>query len=160
MRTFLMLCLVALITGCGESPEQKATTLLSKEHFSMDAHFKLDSILNYSEAFNKEIEAIRLENEAQEKVKAFIKYGNSLSENDRDTDYFKNSLSTTKDEAIALINTAKECKQDAASIEFKNDLKGVKKELVGWSYTSKNDSCKYIIYFNKEVSKILGVKKE
>lgn len=160
MRTFLMLCLIALITGCNDSPENKATKLLLKENISITTGLKLDSILSYQEAFDKEIEAIKFENEAQEKVNTFLKYGNSLPEKDRKTDSFKNQLSITKDEAISLINSAKIYKQDAAGIEFKNDLRGIKKELVGWSYTSKNDSCTYIIYFNKNISQILGVKKK
>lgn len=160
MRTFLMLCLAALITGCNESPERKATMLLSKENFSHDSNLKLDSILSYQEVFSKNMEAISIENEAQEKVNKFVKYGNSLSENDRNTDSFKNSVSITKNEAVSLMNTAKVYKQDAAGIEFKNNLKGIKREFVGWKYISKNDSCSYIIYFDKEVSQILGVEKE
>jgi len=160
MRKILfMLCLSALITGCTKSGEQKATLLLSNTELKHNSVLKLDSVIEYPEAFDKTLKAIELENNALEKVAKFVAYGNKLSESERKTDEFQNRVKLIQEEAISLINSAKSYKEDAAMIGLKSSVKGISKNFLGWKYTSKNDSCIYVVYFDKKVATILGIDK-
>lgn len=155
MKKILVLCLVALITGaCSDNLNDKATKLLQSER-QVATEVKLDSIFDYSEAFNKKIEAICLEKKARDMVAKFVEYGNSLSDSERNTDEFQEKVSATKEKMNNLINSAKELKQSAATIELKNELQGKAPEFVGWSCTFNNDS---LAYFDNGITKILATK--
>ena len=65
----------------------------------------------------------------------------------------------TKNTLENMIKTAYEYETQANSIKFRKSLDGERPIFLGYCYKSKNDSCTYVVYFNKEVSQILAIEK-
>jgi len=161
MRNILfMLCLVALITGCKNHQIDKANTLLSKKtELQFGIIEKLDSVIGFPESFEMIVKSVNISTDADSLLK---KRMTSLSELKKqgNTDLMNSLAIRTKDEVTGLIYTALHYKQSAATNDLKNEAKGVKKDFLGWKYESKNDTCSYVIYFDKDVSTILGIEKK
>lgn len=161
MKKFLLLlCLVALITGCSSSPINRANDLLNERtNLSFGKIEKLDSVLDYPDSFDYTIKSINVSEEADTLLKNKISMLTEL-QNSGNTDILQRSAERAREEVINLIKVAEQYSNKAALNTLKNKAKNSSKKFLGWKYVSKNDSCTYVVYFNNDVTKILGIGKE
>ena len=159
-RNLSMLCLVALITGCTSSPINRANDLLNERtNLSFGKIEKLDSVLDYPDSFDYTIKSINVSEEADTLLKNKISMLTEL-QNSGNTDILQQSAERAREEVINLIKVAEQYSNKAALNTMKNKAKNSSKEFLGWKYVSKNDSCTYVVYYNNDVTKILGIGKE
>lgn len=155
-----MLCLVALTTGCKEKEDnvQKANSLMDVRNLNIGRAQSLDSVFDYPKSFDYMVKGALIREDASSFVKEKIRTLTSMREKGMIEEMYKLAR-RTKEKATNMFTTAMYYDQEAALIVFKNEMDGVKKDFLGYSYTSKNDSCSYTVYFDKNLSEILCVNK-
>ena len=158
-KVLFMLILTASLSGCNNHQIDKANELLSNAYLQLGVIEKLDSVIGFPESFEMIVKSANISRDADSLLKKRML---SLSElKEQGNIEMMNSLALrTKDELFNLCNTALQYSQMAATNDLKNEAKGVLKDFLGWKYESKNDSCSYIIYFDRDVSSILGIDKK
>lgn len=72
MKTLLMLCLIALITGCSDNDIQKANSLLKSRSLNLGEVERLDSIYDYQESFDCIIKANAIKSDVDSLLKERI----------------------------------------------------------------------------------------
>lgn len=158
-KIITMLCLIALITGCSKSPQDKAIMLLNAKSLSFGENIQLDSILGYPESFDLIIKAAIISADADSLLKQRVI---SLTElkNKGMNDEMNSLALRTRDEITNMANSALGYKQRAATIDLVKTAHTDPKEFLGWKFITKTDSCTYTVYFDKGVSHILGIAKQ
>lgn len=158
-KQFLILCLTALITGCSLTNEQKAESLLKSILIEFTPISQLDSIFDYPESFDLTLKATIIRSDADSILKEKLTSLKELKDNNMVEEMYK-LAGHTKEQITNMITTAQNYDNRAAAIILKKSTQGVAKDFLGYRYTSTNDSCSYTVYFNKEITKILCVKKD
>lgn len=154
-----MLCLAALITGCDLTNEQKAESLLKSIPIEFTPISQLDSIFGYPESFELTVKAAVIRSDADSILKEKLTSLKELKNNNMTEEMYK-LAGQTKEQITNMITTAQNYDNRAATIMLKKSKQGVAKDFLGYEYTSTNDSCSYTVYFNKEITKILCIKKD
>lgn len=154
-----MLCLAALITGCDLTNEQKAESLLKSIPIEFTPISQLDSIFGYPESFELTVKAAVIRSDADSILKEKLTSLKELKNNNMTEEMYK-LAGQTKEQITNMITTAQNYDNRAATIMLKKSTQGVAKDFLGYEYTSTNDSCSYTVYFNKEITKILCIKKD
>lgn len=160
MRNFLfLLCLAALITGCGKTPQQKATLLLNNQSLPLGEITQLDSVIGYAECFDCKLKAIKISLNADSLLSQRMKSLTELESKGMNEEMRTLAL-RTKEEITNMYQSSLGYTQRAATIELKKEMQNTAQDFLGWKYISSNDSCTYTVYFNKDVSSIIGIAKE
>lgn len=157
-RVIYMLCLAALITGCSPTKEEKANSLLQSVRPDLAPITKLDSLFDYPECFDLRVKAEIISSDVDSLVKKNMAILSELKAKNMRGDMEKVAKQTLET-ATNMLNTAKDYKQRAAGIELKKSFGKEEKSFIGYGHTSLNDSCKYIVYFDKDITKIYCIKK-
>lgn len=158
MKTLLMLCLIALITGCSDNDIQKANSLLKSRSLNLGEVERLDSIYDYQESFDCIIKANAIKSDVDSLLKERISVLSEMKQKQMQHEMERRAIQT-KNTLENMIKTAYEYETQANSIKFRKSLDGERPIFLGYCYKSKNDSCTYVVYFNKEVSQILAIEK-
>lgn len=153
-----MLCLIALITGCSDNDIQKANSLLKSRSLNLGEVERLDSVYDYQESFDCIIKANTIKSDVDSLLKERISVLSEMKQKQMQHEMERRAIQT-KNTLENMIKTACEYKIQASSIKFRKSLDGERPIFLGYCYKSKNDSCTYVVYFNKEVSQILTVEK-
>lgn len=158
MRTLLMLCLIALITGCSDNDIQKANSLLKSRSLNFGEVERLDSIYDYQESFDCTIKANTIKSDIDSLLKKRISVLSEMKQKQMQHEMERSAIQT-KNTLENMIKTAYEYEIQAALIKLRKSSDGERPIFLGYCYKSKNDSCTYVVYFNKEVSQILAIEK-
>lgn len=158
MRTLLMLCLIALITGCSNNDIQKANSLLKSRSLNLGEVEHLDSIYDYQKSFDCIIKANAIKSDVDSLLKERISVLSEMKQKQMQHEMESKAIQTQKT-LENMIKTAYEYEVQANSIKFRKSLNGERPIFLGYCYKSKNDSCTYVVYFDKEVSQILAIEK-
>ena len=157
-RILATLCLIALITGCSDNDIQKANSLLKSRSLNLGEVEHLDSIYDYQESFDCTIKANTIKSDVDSILKERISVLSEMKQKQMQHEMERRAIQT-KNTLENMIKTAYEYEIQANSIKFRKSLDGERPIFLGYSYKSKNDSCTYVVYFNKEVSRILAIEK-
>lgn len=158
MKTLLMLCLIALITGCSNNDIQKANSLLKSRSLNLREVEHLDSIYDYQESFDCIIKANAIKSDVDSLLKERISVLSEMKQKQMQHEMESKAIQTQKT-LENMIKTAYEYEVQANSIKFRKSLNGERPIFLGYCHKSKNDSCTYVVYFDKEVSQILAIEK-
>ena len=158
-KPILMLCLAALIIGCSPTKEEKANSLLQSVRADLTPVTKLDSLFDYPESFALRVKAEIISSDVDSLVKKNMAILSEMKAKNMREDMEKVAKQTLET-ATNMLNTAKDYKQRAAGVELKKSFSKEEKSFLGYEHTSLNDSCKYIVYFDKDITKIYCIKKE
>lgn len=161
MKKELIYLIMALcFASCGSSPIDRANDLAKCVPFDIGEITSLDSIIDYPESFDYELKAVAIRHDADSILKSKMLVLQEMKEKGM-TEEMDLLARHTKERVTNLIKTAYEYENDANFVRFKNDATGNENKMfVGYKYICENDSCKYIIYFDSEVSKIIGIDKK
>lgn len=154
-----MLCLTALITGCSPTKEEKANSLLQSVRPDLTPITKLDSLFDYPESFDLIVKAEVIRSDVDSLVKKNMSVLSEMRAKNMREDMEKVAKQTLET-ATNMLNAAKDYEQRAAGIELKKSFYKEAKTFLGYECISLNDSCKYIVYFDRDITKIYCIKKE
>lgn len=154
----IFLIMAVLLASCGTSTVDRANNLAKGDNLDIGEITYLDSILDFPESYEYVIKAADLRFDADSILKARIEMLEEMKSNGMLEEMEKLAIQT-KDRVTSLIKTAMEYDNMASLIRLKNEVKGSEKKFMGYRFISDNDSCKYTVYFNSDVSKIVCIDK-
>lgn len=141
-----------MMTGCdNRTPIEKANELVEKSGLKL-AHFnQLDSVMGYQQAHSCRMAANNLHNSIETALWKSRTGKQKLGEAGRK-------------ECLEMADEAQKLETQAAEIELKEGLRQTPKEFIGFASPMMADSVSndtiYTIYFDKDVTKILSIKKK
>lgn len=141
-----------MLTGCdNRTPVEKANDLVEKSGLKL-AHFnQLDSVMGYQQAHSCRMAANNLYCSIETALWKSRTGKQQLGE-------------TGRKECLEMADEAKKLEMQAARIELKEGLSQTPKEFIGYASPMMADSVSndtiYTIYFDKDVTKILSIKKK
>ncbi len=147
----IALSLSSVMTSCDKrTPVEKANELVEKAGLKMPHFDKVDSVMGYQQAFSCRMASNNLYNSIETALWKSRMSKQPLSEADRK-------------ENVELADQAYNLEKQAVEIEIRERLKQSPQELVGFESPTIADSVSndtiYTVYFDKDVTKILSIKK-
>lgn len=158
-KVLITFALMILFVGCNKNDIEKADGLLQSYSPKFGSVTKLDSVYDYQSSFEYKIKAILLRNDADSLLKQRISTLSKMKEQDM-LEEMNKTAQQTKETITQMIKTAYEYDSQANSISFQKQVENEKPIFLGYKYISNNDSCSYVVYFDKPLSKILCIGKE
>lgn len=134
---------IILFTACEQTVVDKANVAISNSstYKTIGTVDKIDSVFGYKDAY-------RMTNIGREES---WRIDSTLEANN-------NKISITqRDGLLQRAKNAYDLKIMAIKINTKHELSGLKKDFVGFSATKVGKKCTYILFFDKDLSKVLGV---
>ena len=160
MRKLLIsISIVILFFGCTKNNVQRANDLLQKHSSEYGSVTKLDSVFGYQESFDNLQKAAKFKHDADSILQMKV---SSLKEMKRKgmIDAMDRTARMTQKTILNMYNAAYEYDKEAISVDFEKKIKGIPKTFLGYKYISQNDSCTYVIYYDKDITKILFIDKK
>ncbi len=144
--------LSCVMTGCDkQTPVEKANELVEKSGLKLPHFNQLDSIIGYQQAYSCRMAANNLHNNIETALWKSRTGKQALGE-------------TGRKECLEMADEAAKLERQAAEIELGEGLRQTPKEFIGFASPMIADSVSndtiYTIYFDKDVTKILSIKKK
>lgn len=134
---------IILFTACERSVVDKANVVISNSstYKTIGTVDKIDSVFGYKDAYR----IINLGREESWRIDSTLEAN-------------KNKISISqRDLLLQRAKNAYNLKTMAININVMHELSGLKKDFVGFRATKVDKKCTYILFFDKDLSKILGV---
>lgn len=142
MKKLLFFLIVVICFSCSdESPAERANKLLNKQYPKLGSIEKLDTVKGYTDAFSLFRSANRLQWRADSIIASRVKSKKGLTQ-------------VEKNDLLLDGKIIYDLKKEEAFVILKHSLNGDKEEVIALSATIKNKDAIYVIYFDKDVSKI------
>ena len=141
-----------MMTGCdNRTPVEKANELVEKSGLKLPRFNQLDSVIGYQQAYSCRMASNNLHNSIETALWKSRTGKQQLGE-------------TGRKECLEMADEAQKLEMQAAKIELEEGLRRTPKEFIGYASPMMADSVSndtiYTVYFDKDVTKILSVKKK